>query len=119
MGHIKAIPRSLLIHEITLHKLAQSESRMAAPTIGEGVDVEYVRIEPSEKLIRGKNQVDIKRDSLLFFDCKNSSPRDTEFVVDDIVKFNGATYQVIAIEPLYDRKKLHHYEIGLIKYGED
>ncbi len=92
---------------------------MTSKIIGAGTEVEHVRIEPFEKLIRGKNQVDIKRDSVLFFDCKNSSPRDTLFVVDDIVKWNNLTYQVVAIEPLYDRKKLHHYEIGLIKYGQD
>lgn len=119
MGDIKAIPKNLLIHDITLHKLETSSSRMAAKVIDAGVEVKYVRIEPSEKLIRGKNQVDIARDSILFFDCKNSNPRDTKFEVDDIVKFNEEKYQVIAIEPLYDRKKLHHYEIGLIKYGQD
>lgn len=98
MDVIKAIPKYLLIHKITVHKLEASTNRMASKTIGEGIEVERVRIEPSEKLIRGKNQVDIKRDSVLFFDCKNSSPRDTTFAVDDIVKWNGMSYQVIAIE---------------------
>lgn len=119
MDAIKAIPKHLLIHGITLHQLEEPTNRMSSKVIGEGIEVEHVRIEPSEKIIRGKNQVDIKRDSVLFFDCKNSSPRDTTFDVDDIVKWSKLTYQVVAIEPLYDRKKLHHYEIGLIKYGQD
>ncbi|MFI3172416.1 MAG: putative minor capsid protein [Eubacteriales bacterium] len=119
MDAIKAIPKHLLIHDITIHKLEAPTNRMASKIIGAGTEIKSVRIEPSEKLIRGKNQVDIKRDSILFFDCKNSSPRDTVFVVDDIVKWNSLTYQVVATEPLYDKKKLHHYEIGLIKYGQD
>lgn len=77
--------------------------------------ISYVRMEPSSKIIRDKNNAEIQLAATLFYDCKNSEPRGITFEEDDVIIFNGQKHQVKTIEPLYDRKKLHHYELGLIK----
>ena len=61
----------------------------------------------------------------LFFDCVNSScavpfylegdkDGDGKTVKNQFVEWNGRRYGVKTIEPIYDNKKLHHYEVGLI-----
>lgn len=39
--------------------------------------------------------------------------------VDQIIDFNGQKHQIKTIEPLYDNLKLHHYEIGMVRYGKN
>ena len=55
----------------------------------------------------------------LFYDCRNSRPSDVSFKVDQVVDFNGQKYQIKTVETLYDNLKLHHYEIGMVRYGKD
>lgn len=108
------IPKSLLIHEIT-HMTALKKDKWGK---GEAVDtqkVERVRIEPSSKIVRGKNGAEIQLQAELFYDCKNSRPKGVIFKEDDIVAFNDARHKVKTVTRLYDEKKLHHYEIGLVK----
>lgn len=113
---MRAIPKSLLIHTVTLHKKV-NEDRWGKGELDSGKKLTYVRMEPSGKIIRDKNNAEIQLAATLFYDCKNSRPRDVVFEVDDIIIFNGMKHQVMLIEPLYDNKHLHHYEVGLIKSG--
>ena len=39
--------------------------------------------------------------------------------LDQLVDFNGQKHQIKTVEPLYDNSKLHHYEIGMVRYGKD
>lgn len=39
------------------------------------------------------------------------------FKTDDIVIFNGEQFRVQICEPLYDGKRLHHYELGLVRHA--
>lgn len=111
---MRAIPKSLLIHTVTLHKKA-NEDRWGKGELDSGTDLTYVRMEPSGKIVRDKNNAEIQLAATLFYDCKNSRPQDIAFQMDDIIIFNGMKHQVMLIEPLYDDKRLHHYEVGLIK----
>ena len=104
----------MLIHSIMLHKIAEKD-RWGKKELDEGQNIERVRLEPTSKIIRDKNNAEIQLAATMFYDCKNSCPRDIEFAVDDIVIFNGEKHQIKTIELLYDKKKLHHYELGLIK----
>ena len=79
--------------------------------------MKHVRIEPSSKVIRDKNGAEIQLAAALFYDCRNSLPGGIEFAVDDIIIFNGQKHAVQLVEPLYDGRKLHHYELGLIKHA--
>ena len=38
-------------------------------------ELKNIRIEPSSKVIRDKNNVEWQLAAVLFFDCKNSSPK--------------------------------------------
>ena len=93
------------------------KDRWGKETWNEGAMIEFVRIEPSTKIIRDKNNSEIQLSATMFYDCKNSRPKEIGFAVDDIIIFNGEKHQVKAIEPLFDEKRLHHYELGLIKYA--
>ena len=114
---MKPIPKSLLIHTIILHKKTSSGGFYEEPSLSNGTDISCVRMEPLSKIVRDKNNAEIQLSAILFYDCKNSCPRGTTFSVDDVISFNGQKYRVKVVEPLYDRKKLHHYEIGLIAYA--
>ena len=108
------IPKKLLIHAVTLSKV-ESKDRWGKETEGEGMELKYVRMEPSGKVVRDKNNAEVQLSAVLFYDCKNSSPKGIQFCEDDKITFNGQKHRIQTIEPLYDRKKLHHYEIGVIK----
>jgi len=77
--------------------------------------LQHVRMEPSVKIIRDKNNAELQLSATLIYDCKNSRPKEVEFHVDDGILFNGQRYKIQDIEPFYDKKKLHHYEIGVVR----
>lgn len=113
---MRSIPKSLLPHTVTLHK-RDEEDRWGKETLDTGKKVRFVRLEPSTQIIRDKNNVEIQLSATLFYDCKNSNPADIAFSVEEIIVFNGVRYQIKVVEPLYDKKRLHHYELGLIRYA--
>lgn len=78
-------------------------------------ELHSVRLEPSSKVIKDKNNNEIQLAATLFFDCKNSKPQNASFEEGDIVVFNNQKHKIQLIEPLFDEKKLHHYEIGLVR----
>lgn len=111
---MKAIPKKLLIHTVTLSK-KKDVDRWGKTMFENKHEIMYVRMEPTKQITRDKNNSEIQLSAILFFDCMNSRPRNIEFAVDDIVVFNDEIFQIKVIEPLYDEKRLHHYELGLIK----
>lgn len=113
---IKAIPKKLLIHKVTHSQNANKDRWGKSETVNEQT-LERVRMEPSSKIIRDKNNAEIQLAAIMFYDCRNSTPRGVIFAVDDIISFNGEKHRVQTVEPLYDGKKLHHYELGLVKSG--
>lgn len=76
-------------------------------------------VEPSNQIVRDKNNSEIQLAATLFYDCRNSQPIGINFKVDQIIDFNGQKHQIKTIEPLYDNLKLHHYEIGMVRYGKN
>ena len=116
MEDIRAIPKKLLIHTVLLHQNVEKD-RWGKENLEKGTLVENVRVEPSSKVIRDKNKAELQLSAVLFYDCKNSFPRELKFNVDEIVEFNGQRHQIKTVEPLYERKKVHHYELGLIKHA--
>lgn len=113
---MRPIPRQLLIHNITLcSEVNKDEWGDGEPDKGQ--IVRFVRIEPSAKIVRDKSGAEIQLSATLFYDCKNSLPRGLSFVVDSIMMFNEEKYRVKTVEPLYDGRKLHHYELGLARDG--
>lgn len=107
------IPKSLLIHSATI-ATAGAQSTWGTTTYSESQTLLHVRVEPSSKLITTKDNKQLQLSAILFFDCKNSSPHNQAFKVDDIVTFGNKNYKITIIDALYDKSKLHHYEIGLM-----
>lgn len=112
---IKAIPKKLLIHTISIYEKVEKD-RWGKENLGEGTIVKKVRLEPSSKIVRDKNKAEIQIAAVMFYDCKNSVPKGMTFKEDEIVMFNGQKHRIKTVEPLYDEGKLHHYELGLIKH---
>lgn len=113
---MRPIPRRLLIHAVKLHSEVNTDS-WGDGELDEGQSIEWVRIEPSSRIARDKSGAEIQLSATLFYDCKNSLPRNISFVVDSIITFNEERYRVKVVEPLYAGRRLHHYELGLIKDG--
>lgn len=113
---MRAIPRRLLIHAVTLTR-ENRKDRWGKVADSTAEELKYVRLESSKKIVRDKNNAEIQLSAVLFCDCRNTLPANVNFQVDDIISFNGENYKVKEIEPLYDGKKLHHYEVGLVKYA--
>lgn len=111
---IKAIPKKLLIHTVTLSKIVETDKWGTTEKEAQYL-LSHVRIEPSSKIVRDKSSAEIQLAATLFYDCRNSRPHGITFAVDDIIIFNGQKHQVKLVEPLYDGERLHHYELGLIK----
>lgn len=111
---MQAIPKGLLIHTVMHYKQVE-EDRWGNGSLNKGTELSFVRMEPANKIVRNKNNAEIQLAATLFYDCRNSRPRGQSFTVDDIIVFNGMKYKIQTVDPLYDNKRLHHYEIGLIK----
>lgn len=112
---MRAIPKHLLIHQVTYHKQISGNGFYDENSLDAGVVLTNVRMEPSTKVVRDKNNSEIQLAATLFYDCKNSRPKKITFEVDDVIIFHDMKHQVKVAEPLYDDKRLHHYELGLIK----
>ena len=110
------IPKKLLIHTVTRARTTDND-RWDEGSLTDQQELKYVRMEPSSKVVRDKNNAEIQLVATLFYDCKNSRPRDIKFAVDDIILFNGQRHAIQIVEPLYDGGRLHHYELGLIKHA--
>lgn len=111
---MKSIPKSLLIHTVEMYK-KENEDKWGKCTENPENEIRFVRFEPSSKIIRTTNNAEIQLSATLIYDCKNSRPKDVKFELDDIITFNEEKHRIQLIEPLYDGKKLHHFEIGLVK----
>lgn len=79
-----------------------------------GTEIRYVRIEPSSKQVTDTQNRQIQLSALLFYDGVNSAPRGISWKQGQKITFNGQPFTVQVVEPLYDARTLHHYEIGLI-----
>ena len=115
MADIRPIPKKLLIHNVILAK--SDSDRWGEETIKDEQELTFVRMEPSSKVVRDKNNAEVQLEATLFYDCHNSRPRGVQFKEDDIIIFNGQKHSVQTIEPLYAGKHLHHIEMGLIKHA--
>ena len=111
--NMRAIPKKLLIHSATIKGVETSDRWGNEPTSAP-INLTFVRVEPSSKIVKDKQNNDLQLNAIMFFDAKNSQPNDVVFTQEQIIVFNGIEYNIQTIEPLYDDKKLHHYELGLI-----
>lgn len=114
MDVIRAIPKKLLGHTVVYAKSIDTD-RWGKEVLKDKLDLKFVQMEPSSKIIRDKNGAEVQLAATMFYDCRNSRPKGLEFVTDDIVLYHGQKHLVQIVEPLYEGKRLHHYELGLIR----
>lgn len=115
MEVIKSIPKKLLIHSGELLKAVPGD--WGSSGLEHLADLDRIRVEPSSKVVRDKNNAEIQLAALMFYDCKNSKPTGQIFEEDQIFDFNGQKHRIVSVEPLYDGRKFHHYEIGMVRYA--
>ena len=113
---MRSIPKKLLIHTVT-HAHKEKTGRWSDEELKDKKLLQYVRIEPSTKIVRDKNSAEVQLSATLFYDCRNSRPRGIIFAEDEVILFGDLKYSIQVVEPLYDGTLLHHFELGLIKYA--
>lgn len=111
---MKPIPRAVLPHTVTLNVPGQTDVWGRETDRTMGTEICFVRIEPSSKLVTDTQNRQIQLSALLFYDCVNSAPRGISWKQGQKITFNGQPFTVQVVEPLYDARTLHHYEIGLV-----
>lgn len=112
------IPKRLLIHAAELQTVSEKNS-WGKENLTDPVMLNHVRLEPSAKYVKDKQNNEIQLAAVLIYDCKNSRPSGLNFADGQVIAFNSETYQVQMVEALYDGHRLHHYEVGVIRYAPD
>lgn len=108
------IPRALLIHTVQIQTVT-SKDDWGKETLSDKSELRYVRLDPSTKYVKDKSNNEIQLAAVLFYDCRNSRPRGQVFYDGQVITFNNERYRVKLVEPLYDGRRLHHYEIGMVR----
>jgi len=103
----------MLIHSGTITGVTTTD-RWGNETTTPPVDLKFIRIEPTTKIVKDKQNNEIQLSNLMFYDCKNSLPKGATFNEDTVITINGKEHTIKVIDKLYDENKLHHYELGLI-----
>ncbi len=106
------IPRSILIHSATLQTAKTDRDQNPVYTTVAVLTRIHVE-EGSTRQIISKDGTQKQLAAILFFDARNSAPVGTTFAAGQYVLFSGREYRIETVEPQYEKRKLHHYEVGL------
>lgn len=111
----KPIPKSVLPHSALLYHYADiTQGDDGQDVLGEATVLNFVRFEPSSKVITAANGQEHQLSALMFFDTTNSQPQNVLFNSEDRIHFGDYHYIVKQIADLWDARRLHHYEVGLV-----
>lgn len=105
------IPRALLIHTATLADAAADAYRDVTPT--PLAELTRIRVETETALEAGRGGDTRTQTATLWYDLRQSRPRNTVFAVGQRVRFAGVWYRVERVTPQSDAHGVHHLEIGL------
>ncbi len=107
------MPRALLPHSAQLLPYTGSDS-WSEGQYGDPVNLRYVRLEPSSRVVRNRENIECQLSARMFYDCVNSLPLGIEFSEESKVVFRGKEYTVVLVDTEYaDTDAPHHYELGL------
>lgn len=109
---MKPIPKRLLIHSAYAIQLGEPERWNDPPEIGR-TKLSYIRIEPSSTLRISKTNEQVQLAGVLFYDCKNSRPRNYDFSHTDKIEIDGVQYNIVSVQKHCDERGLHHLEVEL------
>ena len=110
---LQPIPRFLLTHSATHNYGAKTQNDAGQDSYASSRELSRVLFQPSSKLVKTKDNNEKQLSAVMFFDCRNSLPKDATFALgDQIVKTGGQTYEIVGgTEPVYDGA---HYEVELL-----
>ncbi|MCM1055539.1 MAG: minor capsid protein [Bacteroides sp.] len=109
---MKPIPKSWLIHTACAVELKEREG-WEEPSERKRTELSRIRVEPSSNLRISKSNIQVQLSAVLFYDCRNSRPRDFDFSRADKVEYDGEQYDIVSVQKHYDDRKLHHMEVEL------
>lgn len=115
---MKPIPLKILNQSCTHKSVSKDNWGVETLTI---YNLTNVYIEPSNEIVKSKDNTEIKASSMLFFDMVNSVSKlsgvigSPNFNQDDIITFANIDYRIIKIDPIYQANTtaIHHYELYL------
>ena len=86
-------------------------------------EVDHVHVQPTDRIVKTKDNTDHQLTSILFVDARRSSPTlDWQGLLEGAnqsggdmkVTIHGTEYTVVSVDTLYDdTDTLHHWEVGL------
>lgn len=106
------IPKRVLCHTV-LHTYGIVKNKMGDVSTSNTRTISNVRVEPTSKVVFGKDQREKQLTGLMFYDCTNSSPQNVTFVEGDTITLNGIERRVQTVDLQYGAQNLHHIEVGL------
>lgn len=110
---MRSIPRELLIHSAEVRTPLSGDS-FGSVILSEGIQLKFVRIDSVRACGYDGMRKSSRCSAVLIYDCRNSYPRGIEFSTGQRVYFGGAEYTVVSVEKFYEKRLLHHIEVGLI-----
>ena len=111
MYMVSAMPKAILIHSVQ-YKEYKGEGRYGKE-YKEPITLKNVLIQPVSSINKSNDINTVAYNSLMFYDCTNSQPRNINFTKDSIIVFNDEEMRINKVNPIYTFK-LHHYELELI-----
>ena len=115
------IPRWARPHTVTYKHYIGTDIHQK-PQYDAPVTIEFVRMEPTSKIVLTKDNTQVQLASVLFYDCRDSpatdatgNPATVTFGSLDVVTFGSRDYTVMPVDTLYAKEVTpHHLEVGLI-----
>lgn len=108
---IRPMPKAILVHSVQ-YKEYVGEDRYGN-SFKEPITLKNVLIQPISSIKRNNLGDLVSFNSLMFYDCTNSMPKNITFTKKSIITFNGVEMVVNKVNPIYTFN-LHHYELELI-----
>lgn len=109
---MKPIPKRLLIHSAYAVELGEPE-RWGEQKEENRKRLSYLRFESYSNLRLSKNNEQVQLAGVLFYDCKNSRPRNYDFSHTDKIVIDGVQYNIVSVQKHCDERGLHHLEVEL------
>lgn len=108
---INPMPKAILIHSVE-YKEYKGKDRYGKE-YKEPITLKDVLVQPVSSINRTGSADAISYNSLMFYDCVNSLPKNIKFTKESIITFNNEEMIINKVNPIYTFD-LHHYELELV-----
>ncbi len=108
---MRPIPLGLLCHTVQLSNVERDD--YGAETDVPVATLHRVRLEPSAQVLVSNQGMDVQCSATLFVDARRSWPVGVRVLPEQALLWEGKRFRVHAVYPLFDGRKLHHWEVAL------